>query len=97
MMSESEKAPSIGLRKALGIFHGGINAVKWPIEETPPGGFCSGAIRKRRVKNQGQLFNNERAFRELSSLLVSLEITSLHINVVEFWKTCLAPRSVRSG
>ena len=32
-----EKAPSVGLRKTLGIFHGGIKAVKWPIEETPPG------------------------------------------------------------
>ena len=64
MMSESEKAPSVGLRKTPGIFHGGINAVKWPIEETPPGRFCSGAVRERRVKNQGQLFYNERAFRE---------------------------------
>jgi hypothetical protein len=84
MMSESEKAPSVGLRKTPGIFHGGIDAVKWPIEETPPGRFCSGAVRKRRVKNQGQLFYNERAFREVSGLLISLEITSLHINVVEF-------------
>ena len=36
---------------AMGI--GGINAVKSPIEETPPGGFCSGAVSERRVKNQG--------------------------------------------
>jgi hypothetical protein len=37
MMSEREKAPSIGLRKTLGIFYNGINSVKWPIAPRPEG------------------------------------------------------------
>src|ERR1700735_2839064 len=93
MMAKREKTPSVGLRKTPGILHRGIDTVECLIEEATPGRFGSGAVWKSRLENQRQLFHDESPFRKASGLLIGIEITRFHVDVVEFGKTGLPPFS----
>jgi hypothetical protein len=71
IVTEGETSPAVRLGRALTVLHRRFDAIERPIEEASPGGFGSRAVRKRRLQDQRQLFDNERAFRKACTEFLS--------------------------
>src|SRR5580700_5164546 len=84
MMAEGEEAPAIGIGKALTVFHRHVDAVVCAVEIPASGWFLTRAVWKSRVKNPGQFFYDDRSFRKLACLQISINVFLLDVYVMIF-------------
>src|SRR5580692_8396392 len=82
MVPKSEEAPVIRLGEPLAVLHCHVDAVVSAVEITSTGWLLSGAVRKSRVKNPGQLFYDDRSFWKLACLQIGVDVFLFNVYVV---------------
>src|SRR6267143_4677663 len=87
MMPEVEEAPAVGVRKSLAIFDRYVETVELAVEIPPPGRFRPRAVRKRRIKDAGQFFDDDSSFGKRTRLQIHIKIFLFYVDVMIFGKS----------
>src|SRR5713226_670047 len=82
MMTESEKAPAIGLREPLAVFYSRVDAVVGAVEEPASRWFCTRADWESRTQNAIQFLDNDGSFWKRTRFQVFIELAPLDVDVL---------------
>src|ERR1700741_738018 len=87
MMPEVEEAPAVGVRKSPAIFDRYVETVELAVEISPAGRLRPRAVRKCRIKDAGQFFDDDGSFGKRTRLQIHIKIFLFYVYVMIFGKS----------
>jgi hypothetical protein len=92
-MPKSEETPPIRVSKLLTVFHRYVDAVVRAVKISTSGRFRTRAVGKLRIKNQRQLFYENRSFGKLACLQIGIDVFLFYVYVMVFGEVRLGTAS----
>src|ERR1700747_710538 len=84
MVSKVEEAPAVGCGESLTVLHSDVQAGVCAVEISSSGWLGARSIRKGRVENPSQFFNQDGAFGKGTGFEVDVQVLLLDVDMVIF-------------